>query len=89
MSGRGGGVNARRTAVSCQRSLGAGVGGVAGGKCLMVGGGGGTARSSRLGRMRSSRVEWANWHLPSASKGQCPARKYLQIFVKRLLAISS
>ena len=37
--------------------------------------------------MRSSRVEWANWHLPSAPKGQCPARKYLQIFVKRLLAI--
>ena len=35
------------------------VGGVAGGKCLMVGGGGGTARSSRLGRMRSSRVECA------------------------------
>ena len=75
-------MNARRTAVSCQRSLGAGVGGVAGGKCLMVGGGGGTARAPRA---------WAGCGARASSgrTGTCPrprrgsAPPGLQIFVKR------
>ena len=51
--------------------------------------GGGGTRGGIMGpgrggdRLRSSRVLCANWQVPVASKGQWPAMKYLQSFVKR------